>query len=203
MPAPPLTRRAVLTLPPLLGLAACAGSAEAPLTSPGASFPPLSYDYLTPLRLNVASIDIEQRFVPPSGDLGRFAPTPPVEALEQMARGRLGAFGAEGRAVFVILDASLLREGESYYGNLAVELDLVVGGQRAGFAQARVTRSRTIDPTTPRDAALYTLTRDLMDQMNVEFEYQVRRTLHDWLVSVPDVQPPPVEQQELPPPPAS
>jgi hypothetical protein len=187
-------------LPPLLVLAACGGN-EPPLTSPGASFAPLAYDYLTPIRLNVSAIEVEQRFVPQPDDLGRFSPTPPVEALQQMARGRLGAFGANGRAVFVIRNASLTRAGDSYFGDFGVELDLYTGGARAGFAEARVTRSRTIDRDTPRDAALYTLTKDLMDQMNVEFEYQVRRSLRDWIVAVPEAAPPPVEQQQLAPPP--
>lgn len=200
MTPPPLARRAVLTLPPWLVLASCSGGSEAPLTSPGVSFAPLVYDYLTPIRLNVATIDIEQRFAPQGGDLGRFSPAPPAEVLAQMAQTRLGAFGASGRAVFVILNASLTRADNSYLGDFAVELDLYMAGARVGFAEARVTRSRTIDPNTPRDAALYALTKDLMDQMNVEFEYQVRRSLRDWIIAIPEVPPPPVQEQELAPP---
>ncbi|MBV9655992.1 MAG: hypothetical protein JOZ42_15670 [Acetobacteraceae bacterium] len=198
-----LPRRVLLAMPPLLGVAACTGGREPPLTSPGTNFPALSYEYLTPIRLKVATVDVENQFVPSPGDLGRFSPAPPDAVLAQMGRTRLGAFGAEGRAAFVILDASLTRAGDSYFGNFAVELDVYTGADRAGFAQARVTRSRTIDPTTPRDAALYALTRDLMDGMNVEFEYQVRQSLRDWIATVPDATAPQIEQQELAPPPPS
>lgn len=181
-------------------LAGCGGGEEAPLTSPpGTAFEPAAYDYLTPIRLNVASVSIQQEFKPQTGDLGALAPIPPLTALRQMAQDRLGAFGAQGRAVFVILDASLRRDGDDYIGSFAVALSLLNGEARIGYAEAAVTRRRTISPITPRDAALYALTKDLMDQMNVEFEYQVRHSLRDFLVAAPSAEPA-VEHQPLAPP---
>ena len=53
---------------------------------------------------------------------------------------------------------------------------------------------------TPLDAVLYQITKTLMDTMNVEFEYQVRRSLRDWLIAAPAPAPAPVEQQPLPSP---
>ena len=49
-----LTRRSALMLP--LALAACGGEDD------NQTYAPLSWDYLPPLKLNVASIAIEQRF---------------------------------------------------------------------------------------------------------------------------------------------
>ena len=72
-----LTRRASLLLPLMLG--ACGGDEAA------TSFPPLRYDYLAPLRLNVAAIQVEQRFVP-SGvapDVTQFAPVPAAGARQR------------------------------------------------------------------------------------------------------------------------
>ena len=43
---------------------------------------------------------------------------------------------------------------------------------------------------------LYDMTKDMMDRMNVEFEYQVRRALSTWLVPAGAVQAP-VQQQPL------
>ena len=40
------------------------------------------------------------------------------------------------------------------------------------------------------------MTRAMMDDMNVEFEYQVRRSLKDWLATTTAV-PAPVESQPL------
>lgn len=193
--SPGLPRRAALLLP--LWLAMCA-RAERPAAP--ASFEPLRFDYLTPIGLNVASVEIEQRFVPGPADLGRDDPVQPVQALRQMAQDRLHALGPSGRAVFVILDASIVRGGGSYVGSLAAGLDLYASDNtRAGFAEARVARTRTIDDS-PIGQTLYEMTKALMDAMNVEFEYQVRRSLRDWLVAAPAASPAPVEQQGLPPP---
>jgi hypothetical protein len=190
-----LSRRAALLLPLLL--AACV---EAP---PPKNYPLLHYDYLTPIRLNVASIDIDQRFIPAGApaDMTAVDPDPPVSALRQMAMDRLQAFGTSGRAVFVIKDASVLRDASGYQGNFAVQLDIYAADNtRAGFAEARVSAHRGyVEGEDPQDA-LYQLTKQLMDSMNVEFEYQVRRSLKDWIAPPPTSNPPPIQEQLLPPP---
>ncbi len=187
-----LTRRSSLLLPLLL--AACGGGGRS-----DRSFPPLRYGYLTPLRLNVATVRIEQRFVP-SGvapDVSQLDPTPPVMALQDMATDRLQAFGSSGQAVFVILDASLIRKGDTITGSMAVELDIYTSANtRAGFAEARVSRTRSGD-LDDLPAALYDMTKQMMDSMNVEFEFQLRRSLRDWLQPVGAAVPVPVQQQPL------
>jgi hypothetical protein len=183
-----LTRRQALLVPfVLLG---CAEREEA--------FPPLRYDYLPPIQLNVANIEIEQHFVasgvPP--DVTAEDPAPPAEALRAMATGRLQAFGVSGKAVFTIVNASLTRQGTSIDGVMAVSLAIYgADGAQAGFAEARVGHNQTgeIDDTRK---ALYDITKTMMDNMNVEFEYQVRRNLRAWLTTpaAPDT---PVEQTPL------
>ncbi|MDR3539038.1 MAG: hypothetical protein P4L71_21260 [Acetobacteraceae bacterium] len=172
-----LTRRAALLLPLLL--AACGGDGEPQ------DFPALRYSYLPPIRLNVASVSIEPRFVP-SGmapDVSLRAPVHPVDALRAMAEDRLQAFGATGRAVFSIQDASLTRRGDVIDGSMAVRLDVYsADNQRAGFAEARISRQHTGDIDSLR-GTLYDMVKAEMDAMNVEFEYQVRRVLRDWLTS--------------------
>jgi hypothetical protein len=164
-------------------------------------YPPLHYGYLTPLRLNVATVQIEQRYVP-SGvapDVSQLDPMPPIEALRNMAADRLQALGSAGQAVFVIQEASLIRQHGTILGSLAVELDIYPSGPtRAGFAQARVSRSYTGD-LDDLPSALYDVTKQMMDTMNVEFEFQVRRSLRAWLL-VEGAVPAPVEQQPLTPP---
>ena len=191
-----LTRRASLLLP--LAVAACAE------TPPARDYPPLSYSYLPPLRLNVASIDVEQRFVPTGAapDVSPVDPVRPVDALRAMAEDRLKAFGSAGRATLVINDASLTQSGDVITGSLAVQLDIYgPDGARAGFAEAQVSLAHTgeADNLPP---VLYDLTKEMMDAMNVELEYQVRHSLRDWLVPE-NAAPQPVDQQPLTEPPAS
>ena len=185
-----LTRRGSLLLPLLL--AGCGGGDEEQ------GYPPLRYDYLTPLRLNVAAIEIEQRFVP-SGvppDVSQEDPVPPERALRAMAEDRLQSLGSADRAVFIIQDASLVRRRNTLSGNLAVELDIYnTPTTRVAFAQASVTGTYTGDlDDLPR--RLYDMTKSMMDRMNVEFEYQARRALGSWLLPAGAVQAP-VQQQPL------
>ncbi len=189
MPTRVWFRPAVALLLALL-LAACGSEQPAPQ-----SFPPLDFSYLPPLPLNVEGLEVQSQYVSPGPpDVSEYDPVSPVEALRLIATERLKPVGSAGRAVFVIDDAALVRNGDTITGAFSVTLNIYTSaGVRAGFAQATVTRQMTnVGENLP--AALYTLTSQLMQQMNVEFEYQVRRSLHDWLVS-PGPTPPPVPQQ--------
>ena len=173
-------------------------------------FKPLTYGYLTPLRLNVGQIRIEDHAPPPAGpdDLGPSSPVPPEQALQQMAQDRLVAAGNSGTAVFTIDQASITGQpGGALDGTLAVHLDIIGNsGGHSGYAEAHVSREFVPGTGDNGDAGglkaqLYTLTSQMMQDMNVEFEFQLRRTLGDWLL---DASGAPVaatvEQQPLTPP---
>ena len=183
-----LSRRLLLALP----LAGCADDTPA-----RTSFPPLRYDYLLKLRLNVA--DVQLAPPPPPGPLDDLDPAPPAQALLQMAQDRLVAGGSLGRAVFVIDQAQISRIPGGLDGALAVHLDVQTSeGTRAGFAEAKV--SRRLVGIEDLRGGLYDITQQMMQDMNVEFEYQLRRTLRDWLQDATTAPPPaPVEQQPLSP----
>jgi hypothetical protein len=190
MPAGYLTRRCALLLP--LVLAACGGGEEEQ------AFEPLRFNYLPPIQLNVAKIDIEQRFVPAGvpPDVSGEDPVPPVAALRAMAADRLQAFGTANRAVFAILDASMMRTGDVIRGTFAVSLTIVDdSGAQLGFAEARA-EARHSGPADHLRAVLYDMTKSMMNDMNIEFEYQIHRSLKSWLTSAaaPDT---PVEQAPL------
>jgi hypothetical protein len=185
-----LTRRQSLLLPVLL--AGCGGERRA------RTYPPLRYDYLVPLRLNVSTLQIEQRFVPAGAppDVSQYDPAPPVTALRAMAQDRLQAVGSADLAIFVIQDASLTRRGDTIAGNFAVQLDVYnTPTNRAAYAQASVSSTYTGD-LDDLSGRLYDMTKDMMDRMNVELEYQVRRALSSWLVPAGEIQAP-VQQQPL------
>jgi hypothetical protein len=191
-----LPRRMALLLP--AALAACAGDGEVVRQD----FPALHYGYLTPLRLNVGAVDVGE--APPPGPLDAQNPAPPGPALRQMALDRIGAGGSAGRAVFNIDTAQIAQGGGGLQGVMAVHLDILdPGGGRIAFAEARVSR-QTIGSRGGLRAALYDMTRSMMDDMNIEFEFQVRRSLKAWLQDATIAPPPaPVEQQELGTPDAS
>jgi hypothetical protein len=192
-----IARRSVLLLPFLA--TACGGDDDAPR-----SFPMPSYSYLTPIGLNVANLEIDDQSPPPgSGSIEGLSPLRPSDALKQMANDRLVAAGSAGRAAFVIDQASLRRTPGGIEGTMAIHLDVFAGpgSERAGYAEARVARRRTSTNTNedPR-AVLYDFTVQMMNDMNVEFEFQVKRSLRDWLQgTAAGAAPPPepVQAQDL------
>jgi len=191
----------VLVLP--LAIGSCGGDEPPP-----ASFAPLHYEYLRQLRLNVGSIDVQDHSTPAGdGDVTGQAPVPPAQALVQMAHDRLFAAGLTGQAIFVIDQASIVRGSDgTLNGQLAVHLDvLTAAGARAGYAEARVARQH-VPGSDEEDlrSVLYDMTKQMMSDMNVELEYQIRRSMSDWLVSGNDT-PAPVTAAPLqaPVPPAN
>ena len=172
-----------------LGVAACGGDETR------RELPPLRYDYLKPLPLNVATIEVGR--APPPSPIEAQSPTPAGVAARQMALDRLIAGGTSGRAVFTIDEARVDRVPGGLQGVIAVHLDVITSESiRVGFAEARVTRTATV-PDDLR-TALYDLTRQMLDDLNVEFEFQARRSLRDWLQDTTVApSPAPVQQQEL------
>lgn len=192
-----MRRRAALLLPLLA--AGCAGD-DPPPPPPRVDAGPLRYDHLTPLRLNVGAVDVPD--APPPGPLDALNPSPPGRALRRMAMDRIGAGGSTGRAVFAIDDASIVQSGSNLAGVMAVHLDILgPDGERAAYAEARVARQAPMPRSAGLSAALQDMTRAMMDDMNVELEFQVRRALRDWLqLAETAPAPAPVQQEDLTPP---
>lgn len=173
-------RRALLALPALLLPAAC-GSRQAP----EAPLQPVSYGYLTPLPLQVAVLTIDPASPPtPPGDIGALLSPSPAEAVRIMARDRVSAVGSAGTARFRVTQASLLRTGGAMTCQLACRLE-VTGADpgRGGFVEAAA-RASVSGADAARVQAAERLLRRTMDGLNVEFEFQAKRNLRDWLVPV-------------------
>jgi hypothetical protein len=163
---------------------------------PPAHYPPLVYDYLNPIGLNVASIDPEVRATP---DVEIASPVDLTAALLRLGRDRLRAYGTSGRAVFAVTEVSLVQRAGGTEGTLGVQLDIYASNNtRAAYAEARVYRRVEVNGD-PDAGAVYDLEKQLMDAMNVELEFQARRSLKAWIMAAPDA-PAPVQQQALPPP---
>lgn len=151
------------------------------------NFPPLTYTYLSQMHLNVSRVDIVDNAPPGSepGDISAKAPTTPDQALQEMARDRLIASGSDGSAIFTITHASILHEpGGTLKGDLNVQVEVQSPtGTKAGYAEAHVSRSMSPGDQNPESRpVLYALTSQMMQDMNVELEFQVKKSLKDWLV---------------------
>lgn len=196
------SRRRVLMLLPGLGssaaLAAVLGGCGA-REEAVASLPPfIGYRHLTPLRVNVAEVEI----LDPAPGVVRVsepAPLRPEQLMARMAQERLIAVGTTGRARFVPEVALLLREplptsgswfrteqAERLSCTLRCRLEILSGeGRRVAFSEAEARRTRTLAEGTGNEArarAMEELLRQTMDDLNVEFEFQVRRNLRAWLM---------------------
>lgn len=177
----PMLLSASFALPLLL--AGCGGDEGVPQ-----SFPPLRYNYLAPISLNVANIQTDVRYVPAQGgsNLDTTSPEAPLQALEQMVQDRLVAGGSGGTAIVTINAASLNQVNDTVVGNISLRLTVSsADGRQRGFTDANVTRTRTMPDDTSPDALrafLYAMTQDLVNAENVELEYQIRQNLPTWLV---------------------
>jgi hypothetical protein len=174
---------AVLVLALPLGLAGCGGDPPPPTEA----YTQLHYEFLPKLRLNVGSITVDDRAHPMGPeDLAAQSPAIPALALEQMAHDRLFAAATAGSANFVVDQASIVRQPNgTLSGTLAVHLEITTpSGASAGYAEAEVDRQH-IPGSDPENLQtnLYDLTKQMMDAMNVEFEFQLRKTLSSWLVT--------------------
>lgn len=165
----------------LLPLAVTACASQQPSVPP---LRPLSFGHLTPLPLNVATLEVAPGGpVPPQGDIGAQTDPRPADAVRQMGRERLSAVGTAGQAVFTVTVASLARDRAGIACLVGCRLEILSPeGGRLGFVQAEARHAASgPDATRPRAADL--LLRRAMDDLNVEFEFQLRRNLRDWLTT--------------------
>jgi hypothetical protein len=193
-----LARRTALLLPLLI--AGCGD--DTPSTPVRANFPPLRYAYLPPISLYVQRVEITGDFVPPAGDDQVGDPSFMADTLYAMARDRLKPVAAGGTATFRILNASITRHGDTLDGLLVVRVDVHDADNiNTGFAEARVTATHS-GPIQDMHSATYDMFKWMMDDMNVELEYQLRNKLKTWISEPATVPPQPVNPTTpLPPPP--
>ncbi len=187
-----MSRRSLLLA--LLAVAApsLSGCAD---SEPDRPYTQVRYTYLTPLPLNVGSVEVAP--LPRPGTLDDTSPLPPGPALQRLVEDRIAPAGSSGRARITIDEARVTRTGRNLEGTMALRLEILAAdGTRAALAEARVVRRLTPGPNLRN--ALYDITRQMLDDMNVELEFQLRRTLRDYLQTTgPAPAPAAVEKQDL------
>ena len=177
-------KRAWFSAISMLALAAC--SSPPPLQT----FAPLNYAYLPPIVLNVANISVVNNYQPDANAATLIAedPAPPATTLMTVLNSRLVASGAPGDATATIEAASIEPDGANLTGIMTVRLDVSSPATRStGYTTATVTYSQTApDPDASQNdvqAVLYSITKQLMNQMNVQLQYQIQNNLSAWVSS--------------------
>ena len=202
-------RRTLLTLP---FLAACAN--EQP-TGPFVAQGPPSYGHLTPLRLKVGTLDIKDAESGTALMVQQPAPLLPSDVMLRRAHDRLSAAGGPGAARFVVQTARLTREVASAAGTFSPASEVfrcimrcqveIISADDAVLAFAAAEVSREVTSPARDDAERAAIAERVVkmagQDMNIEFEFQLRRHLRAWLQSVAEpgeTLPQPVEREVLP-----
>jgi uncharacterized lipoprotein YmbA len=152
---------------------------------PPQNFAPLDYSYLPPLVLKVANLNVVNNYVPTPSQATLIGqdPEPPATALLAMLNHRIVASGAPGNATVAVVSASLDGVGGNLTGTMTVDVTVTSpDGRSTGYTEATVSASKSApDDSSQMPAALYGLTKQLMDNMNIQLQYQMQHNLSDWL----------------------
>lgn len=164
---------------------ALAGCSSAP---PPQNFAALDYSYLPPIVLKVSTLNVVNNYVPDPGAATLIGqdPAPPATTLLAMLNRRIVASGAPGTGTVTVQTASIDQVGSNLTGTMTVDINLSSpDGRSTGYTEASVSASQSApDPdaaATDVQAALYALTKRLMDSMNVQLQYQIQHNLTNWL----------------------
>ncbi len=180
-----LLKRPLFLLAALVALLAGCSSSPPP---PPPVFTPLTYNYLPPIVLTVSNIAFQNSYVPDPQAAALIAqdPAPPAATVMAMAQHRLVANGTPGTGTFTLETASIEPAGDNYIGNISIRLDVVsADGRKTGYTEASVAVTQTApDPDAGPDQVqevLYSMTKQLMDELNVQLQYQIQRNMGSWV----------------------
>ena len=134
-------------LPALLGLLLLAACVD---DTPTKYAKPISFADEPPIRLNVATIEVVDDYVPPRKlpNVEHAAPTPPYTAVRTWANERLKAVGRTGYARVLIEDAHITQrhvggDDNQYNGRINVIVEAHAGDLSQPTATAEVTVQRS------------------------------------------------------------
>jgi len=167
-----------------VGLAGCGGPPPAPVV-----YKPLDYSYLPPITLKVATVNVQNVYVPGPDEANLIGQDPeaPANAVTDLLNRRLIPSGAPGTASVTIETASLDEQGASLIGTMTVDVQVTSGnGLDTGSVEASVTHTDPApDPNASQadvQAALYAMTKTLTDSLNDRLQYELQRNLGKWIV---------------------
>jgi hypothetical protein len=178
-------------------VAGCAAEVQKP------GFPQISFAHLQPISLNVARVEVENRYVSPAArpNVEHEFPVSPAAVAMNWGRDRLRAAGASGVARVVVRRASVvevpLKRSEGVKGlftrDQSERYDAVIDMMaeiRDEAGNVRVTvestakRSRTVSENISlieREKVWFEMTEAMMSDLNMALENQMRIHMKDWI----------------------
>jgi len=199
---PHLDRRSLLVSAlAAAGLGSLAGCAT---PDPTPVYPDLTFVNRTPVRLDVAELQVVDEVVPPltAPNVEHLAPVAPAAAMERWARDVLSAAGTAGRGVMAIRQGSIVEEqlktttgltgalttdqSERYIVAMVGQLDLFDGAnRRIGTARSEAQRSKTIAENASlndRERLWYDLVEATSRDFASSMEGAIRRELAQYVI---------------------
>ncbi|MEE2995843.1 MAG: hypothetical protein VX700_01740 [Pseudomonadota bacterium] len=166
-------------------------------------FPEISFAHLKPISLNVARIEVENRYVSPAvrPNVEHKFPSSPAAVAVNWARDRLRAVGASGVARVVVRRASVvevpLKRSEGFQGlftrdqserydaliDMVAEIRDETGNVRV-TVESRASRSRTVPENLSlmqRETVWFEMAEAMMSDLNIALESQIRIHMKNWI----------------------
>lgn len=178
-------------------LTGCATEVQKP------GFPQISFAHLQPISLNVARIEVENRYVSPATrpNVEHEFPVSPAAAASNWGRDRLRAVGPSGVARVIVRRASVVEvplkrttgvtgaftrdQSERYDAiiDMMVELRDADGNVRV-TAESTAKRSRSVSENislNEREKIWFEMTETMMADLNTALENQIRLHMKEWI----------------------
>jgi len=137
----------------------------------------------------VANVNVQNIYVPDPDDATLIGQDPeaPANALMDLLNRRLVAGGAGGEANVTIEAASLDESGGNLTGTMTVRVDVAsADGKTTASTEASVSSTEAApDPNASQEdvrAALFGITKSLVEELNDRLQYQVQHDLAKWLI---------------------
>ena len=194
-----MSRKSILTslLAAVFILSGCAAQVEKP------GFSQISFAHLPPINLNVARVEVENRYVSPATrpNVEHEFPVSPAAAASNWGRDRLKAVGQSGVARVIVRRASVVEvplkrttgvkgaftkdQSERYDAviDMMVEIRDANGDLRV-TAESTAKRSRSVSENISlngREKVWFEMTEAMMGDLNASLEVQIRKHMNRWL----------------------
>lgn len=178
-------------------LAGCATEVEKP------GFSQISFAHLQPISLNVARIEVENRYVSPATrpNVEHEFPVSPAAVASNWGRDRLRAVGSSGVARVIVRRASVVEvplkrttgvtgaftrdQSERYDAiiDMRVEISDGTGSERAS-AESTAKLSRSVSENislNDREKIWFEMTEEMMGDLNTALDNQIRIHMKKWI----------------------